>query len=290
VVERSLTADADELRTRARSLRIRILKMIHAAPAGHPGHPGGSLSCADIIAALYWGVLRVRPEQPDWPCRDRFVLSKGHAAPALYAALAERGFFPEEMLGTLRRPGCRLQGHPDMSKTPGVDMSTGSLGQGISAAVGMALGGKMDGKTYRVYTLLSDGELNEGQVWEAAMTAYKYKLDNLTAIIDANGLQNDGPISEVMPMGDLLAKWRSFGWGAVELDGHDVAALAAAFARPPAEPGQPRVFVARTTKGKGVSFMEGQLAWHAGAINDEQLAQALAELGCPSGGDGGAVS
>lgn len=274
-----------ELTGQAAALRARIVRMIHRAPAGHPGHPGGSLSAADIITALYFGVLRVRPDEPDWPDRDRFVLSKGHAAPALYAALAARGYFAEDDLGTLRRPGCKLQGHPDMCKTPGVDMTTGSLGQGISAAVGMALGGKIDGRDYRVFTLLSDGELNEGQVWEAAMAAYKYKLDNLTAIVDANGLQNDGPIEEVMPMGDVVAKWQAFGWAAEEIDGHDVAGLVAALSRRP-EPGRPRVFVARTVKGKGVSFMENQLAWHAGAINTEQLSAALAELGCPDTGAG----
>jgi len=261
---------------KARTLRILVLQMIHDGPPSHPGHPGGSLSAAEIVATLYFGVLNVRPEEPGWPDRDRFVLGKGHAAPVLYAALAERGFFPRAWLGTLRRPGSMLQGHPDMRKTPGIDISTGSLGQGLSAAVGMALAGQMDGRTYRVFALLSDGELDEGQIWEAAMAAHKYRLGNLTAIVDHNGLQNDGYTADVMPLGDLKAKWAAFGWDVVEVDGHDTRALYAMLQAP--HPGTPRVVLARTTKGKGVGFMEGKGEWHAAAISDAQLTEALSEL------------
>jgi len=267
---------------KARTLRVQVLQMIHDAPRSHPGHPGGSLSSADIVAALYFGVLNVRPDEPGWPDRDRFVLSKGHCAPIVYAALAERGFFPRSWLATLRRPGSLLQGHPDMRKTPGIDMSTGSLGQGLSAAVGMALAGKMDGRAYRVFALLSDGELDEGQTWEAAMAAHKYELGNLTAVVDCNGLQNDGYTRDIMPLGDLAAKWAAFGWDVAEVDGHDVAALCPTLQA--THPGTPRVVIARTTKGKGVAFMEDRVEWHAGAISDEQLRAALRGLGCPEGG------
>jgi transketolase len=273
---------SDTLADKARRLRVLVLHMIHDAPRSHPGHPGGSLSSAEIVATLYFGVLNVRPEEPGWPDRDRFVLAKGHCAPVVYAALAERGFFPTAWLGTLRRPGSMLQGHPDMRKTPGIDMSTGSLGQGLSAAVGMALAGKMDGRAYRVFALLSDGELDEGQTWEAAMTAHKYALGNLTAVVDVNGLQNDGCTRDIMPLGDLRAKWSAFGWDVVEVDGHDVAALLAALQA--AHPGTPRMVLARTTKGKGVAFMENRVEWHAGAISDSQLVEALRGLGAQEGG------
>jgi transketolase len=272
---------SDSLAEKARALRVLVLQMIHDAPQSHPGHPGGSLSAAEIVAALYFGVMNVRPNEPGWPDRDRFVLAKGHCAPVVYAALAERGFFPKSWLGTLRRPGSMLQGHPDMRKTPGIDMSTGSLGQGLSAAVGMALAGKMDRSAFRVFALLSDGELDEGQTWEAAMTAHKYNLGNLMAVVDVNGLQNDGFTRDIMPLGDLRAKWAAFGWGVIEVDGHDTAALLAALQS--AHPGTPRAVLARTTKGKGVSFMENRVEWHAGAISDAQLAEALKGLGQAEG-------
>ncbi len=266
---------------KATTLRALVLQMIHDAPKSHPGHPGGSLSSADIVAVLYFDVMNLRPSEPGWPDRDRFVLSKGHCAPIVYAALAERGFFPKSWLSTLRRPGSLLQGHPDMRKTPGIDMSTGSLGQGLSAAVGMALAGKMDARPYRVFALLSDGELNEGQTWEAAMAASKHGLETLTAIVDCNGLQNDGYTKDIMPLGDLVAKWQAFGWHAAQVDGHDVRALSAMLHRD--STGKPRAIIAHTTKGKGVGFMEDRVEWHAGAISDEQLAQALRGLGRQEG-------
>ena len=198
----------DKLAERAATIRVRILQMINSAPTDHPGHPGGSLSAADIIAVLYFGVMNIDPEKPDWPDRDRFVLSKGHGVPVVYAALAERGYFPRSKLATLRQPGSILQGHPDMRKTPGLDMSTGSLGQGLSVAAGMAIAGKIDKKSYNVFALLSDGEHDEGQIWEAVMTASKYRLDNLIAIVDWNGIQNDGPVDDIMPLGNLAEKWK----------------------------------------------------------------------------------
>ena len=264
-----------ELKRVANRIRQDIIEMLAAAKSGHPG---GSLSAAEILACLYFQEMRLRPAEPRWPERDRFVLCKGHAAPVLYAALAERGYFPRERLLELRRTGAMLQGHPDMKGTPGVDMSTGSLGQGLSAASGMALAGKLDGKDYRVYALLGDGEVAEGQVWEAAMAAAHYKLDNLTAILDWNGLQIDGPTASVMNSAPLAEKWRAFGWHVLEVDGHDITALLAAFARARDAQGQPTILLARTVKGKGVSFMENQVGWHGNAPNAEQAAQALQEL------------
>jgi transketolase len=275
----------DHLVDMARTIRVRILQMIHLAPPDHPGHPGGSLSAADIVSALYFGVMNVDPDNPEWPDRDRFVLSKGHGAPVVYAALAEKGFFPRSILATLRQPGSILQGHPDMRKTPGLDMTTGSLGQGLSAAAGMAIAGKMDRKSYTVYALCSDGELDEGQIWEAVMTSSKYKLDNLIAIVDWNGIQNDGLIEEIMPLGDLAAKWRAFGWDAVEIDGHDMREIYEALQERKAEKnGRPQAILAHTVKGKGVSFMENDIVWHAKLISAEQLEKALAELNWTGGG------
>lgn len=252
--------------------------MVEMVGKAGSGHPGGSLSSSDIVAALYFGdVLKVDPAQPLWADRDRFVLSKGHAAPVLYAALAERGFFPTGTLLTLRELGSILQGHPDVKKVPGVEASTGSLGQGISIAVGMAMAGKLDRKTYRVFALLGDGECEEGQVWEAAMAASHYKLDNLTAIIDHNHLQIDGPVDRVMSPEPIADKFRAFGWDVVAVDGHCVAGLLKAFTAPPAI-GKPRAIIAETVKGKGVTFMEGLAAWHGKAPKGEELDRALAEL------------
>jgi transketolase len=265
-----------ELEARARQIRVDVLKMIHAA---NSGHPGGSLSAADIVTTLYFHELRVDPLNPKWPDRDRFILSKGHACPVWYACLAERGFFPKETLATLRRIDSILQGHPDMKKTPGLDMTTGSLGQGLSCGVGMALGGKLAKKDFRVYVLLGDGELNEGQVWEAAMAAAKYKLDNLVAIVDYNRLQVDGFVDEVMPLEPLAAKWKAFNWHVCEIDGHNIAEILSALAEARATANRPTCIIAHTVKGKGVSFMENKVEWHGMAPDDAQLEQALAELG-----------
>ncbi len=264
-----------ELAEKARVIRRHIIAMLGEAGSGHPG---GSLSAADIVTALYFREMRLDPSRPDWPERDRFVLSKGHAAPVLYAALAERGYFPVEELGTLRKLGSRLQGHPDMKKLPGVEMSTGSLGQGLAVANGMALAARLDGRDYRVYALLGDGELQEGQVWEAAMAAAHYALENLVAIVDYNGLQIDGPVSEVMAPEPVPDKWRAFGWHVLEIDGHDMRQILAAFAEARHTRGQPTAIIARTVKGKGVSFMENEVDWHGVAPKGEQIAQALEEL------------
>jgi transketolase len=264
-----------ELEARARTLRVDLIKML--AEAGS-GHPGGSLSAVEIVTTLYFHVLRIRPDQPAWPDRDRFILSKGHAAPLLYAALAERGFFPPEELLTLRKLRSRLQGHPDLRKLPGVEASTGSLGQGLSIGLGVALAGKLDQRDYRVYVLLGDGECEEGQVWEAAMAAAHYRADNLTAILDYNGLQIDGPISQVLSPLPFAEKWRAFGWAVREVDGHDFAALIAAFNWAAEVRERPSLILARTVKGKGVSFMENEVDWHGSAPNREQAARALAEL------------
>ncbi|HHX11054.1 MAG TPA: transketolase [Firmicutes bacterium] len=260
----------------AREIRADIVRMTGKAGSGHPG---GSLSSADIVAALYFGdVLRVKPDEPNWPDRDRFVLSKGHAAPVLYSALARRGFFPEEWLDTLRQLGSPLQGHPDCKKVPGVEVSTGSLGQGLSMAVGMALAGKLDGKQYNVWVLLGDGECQEGQVWEAAMAASHYKLDNLIVIVDHNGLQIDGRVQEVMGVDPLPDKFKAFGWHVFLVDGHKVDCLMDVFRQAMDVKGKPAVIVAETVKGKGVSFMEGEKDWHGKAPNAGQVEQALKEL------------
>lgn len=264
-----------ELRKKANEVRKWIVKETHGAKSGHPG---GSLSAADLFAYLYFEELHIDPKNPKDPDRDRFVLSKGHTAPGLYAALAMKGFFPEEDLNTLRKWGSHLQGHPCMTSTPGVDMSTGSLGQGISAAVGMAVAGKMDRKDYRVYVLLGDGELQEGQVWEAAMFAGAHRLDNLCLIVDNNKLQIDGEVAKVCSVYPIAAKFEAFNIAAIEIDGHDFDQMRAAFAKAKETKDKPTVIVMDTIKGKGVSFMENNAGWHGKAANDEQLEAALTDL------------
>lgn len=264
------------LESAAKEIRRHIIRMVAAAGSGHPG---GSLSAADIVTALYFHVLQIDPAQPSWPDRDRFVLSKGHAAPLLYSALAARGYFPVEELLTLRKLGSRLQGHPDMKSLPGLEMSTGSLGQGLSAANGMALAAKLDGRDYRVYALLGDGETQEGMVWEAAMAAVHYKLDNVTAFLDHNGLQIDGPVREVMSVEPMAEKWKAFGWDVQVIDGHDMTQILQAVKAARKVKGRPQMIVAETVKGKGVSFMENQVDWHGRAPGQEEAGQALAELG-----------
>ena len=259
----------------ALTMRREIIKMLNASGSGHPG---GSLSATDILAVLFNEELHIDPKNPKWPERDRFVLSKGHCVPALYAALAMKGFFPMEELANLRKLGSPLQGHPDMNKVPGVDMSTGSLGQGLSAACGMALAAKMDGKSYRVFAMTGDGEMEEGQIWEAGMFAAHYKLDNLITFLDHNHLQIDGRIENVLSPEPLAEKWRAFGWYVIEIDGHNLDAIRKAIAEAKTVSGQPVMIVCETIKGKGVSFMENQAGWHGTAPNAEQTAQALAEL------------
>ncbi len=264
-----------ELQKRANEVRKGIVTAVHSAKAGHPG---GSLSAADIYTYLYFEEMNIDPKNPTMEDRDRFVLSKGHTAPGLYSALANRGFFPVEDLTTLRKLGSYLQGHPDMKHIPGVDMSSGSLGQGISAAVGMALGAKMEGKDFRVYTLLGDGELEEGQVWEASMFAGHRKLDNLTVIVDNNGLQIDGKIDDVCSPYPIDKKFEAFNFHVINVDAHDFDALRAAFKEARETKGMPTAIVAHSLKGKGVSFMEGSVDWHGKAPNDEQYATAMADL------------
>lgn len=260
---------------KARSIREKIITMLGQAGSGHTG---GSLSAADLLACLYFWELQVDPQQPHWPDRDRFVLSKGHAAPVLYAVLAEKGYFPAELLNTLRQLGSPLQGHPDMRKLAGVEASTGSLGQGVSWAVGMALAARLDGKSRRTYTLLGDGEIEEGMVWEATMAAVHYKLDNLVLIIDYNGLQIDGPISQVMSPEPIAEKFRAFGCHVVDIDGHDVGQIMAALNEARQMKGRPTAIVARTIKGKGCSFMEDRVEWHGTAPKPDEVERALAEL------------
>jgi transketolase len=259
----------------ATEIRKSIVNMIFHSQSGHPG---GSLSSADILNYLYFKEMNVDPSAPTDPNRDRFVLSKGHAAPVLYATLAERGFFDKELLPTLRKLNSPLQGHPDSKKVPGVDISTGSLGQGISNAVGLAMGAKLDESSARVYTILGDGELQEGLVWEAVMAAAHYKLDNLVAIIDNNGLQIDGKNEDVINLGSISDKFRSFDFNVIEIDGHDYEQIANAFDNARATKGTPTVIIAKTVKGSGVSFMENQAGWHGIAPNAEQLATAIEEL------------
>ncbi len=270
-----------ELEKRACNIRINTVKALGAAGSGHPG---GSLSLVDILTVLYFRAMRINPANPQWEERDRFVLSKGHAAPALYATLAEAGFFPEEEILTLRKLGSRLQGHPDMKRTPGVEMSTGSLGQGFSAANGMAMAGKLDKKDYRVYVALGDGECQEGQVWEAAMTAVHRRLDNLTAFIDYNKLQIDGNIEDIKSLTDIGARFRAFGWNVLEINGHDLIQIDRAIAFAKVTYGRPTAIVAHTIKGKGVSFMENEVDWHGSAPNAEQTSKAIEELGGDSRG------
>ena len=270
-------AEKKELQLRAVSVREGVLTSTHGAKAGHPG---GSLSAADLFTYLYFKEMRIDPKNPRWDGRDRFVLSKGHTAPGLYSALAQRGYFPVEDLPTLRHIDSYLQGHPNMNTVPGVDMSTGSLGQGISAAAGMAKGAKHLGKDINVYTVLGDGELAEGQVWEAAMFAAHYKLDNFCIIVDLNGLQIDGRTCDVMNTDPVDAKFAAFGCAVVEIDGHDSHAIEGAFQRFHENhgSGKPTAILMRTTKGRGVSYMENQAGWHGKAPNDEEYAKGMAEL------------
>lgn len=263
------------LKETARQLRIEIIKMLYHVKTGHPG---GSLSAVEILTDLYFHQMNLSPDHPDWEGRDRFIASKGHCAPALYACLAEKGFFPKEKLHTLRQFGSMLQGHPDMKKTPGVDLSTGSLGLGLSAGIGMGLAAKLDGKKHTIFVLLGDGELEEGQVWEAAMSAVKFKVDNVVAILDNNGVQLDGTTEEIMPLGDVGEKFRAFGWNVIPVDGHDVKAVDDAVEQAKGLKGKPSIIIAKTVKGKGVSFMEGRHEWHGKALSDEAYAAAIAEL------------
>lgn len=264
-----------ELEIAATKVRIGIIEGVHSAKAGHPG---GSLSCADLLTYLYLHRLNVDPADPKMENRDRMVLSKGHAAPALYAALALRGFFPMEEMKTLRKIDSRMQGHPDSLKIPGVDASTGSLGQGISAACGMALSGKISCDSYKVYTILGDGELQEGEVWEAAMFAAHYQLDNLVAVVDNNGMQIDGKVSEVMSPYPIDRKFEAFGWHVININGHDFNEMEKAFNEAETVMQKPTVIIMRTVKGKGVSYMEDALEWHGKAPNDEQYEVAMKEL------------
>lgn len=265
----------NELKKIATQIRLGIVRGVHAASSGHPG---GSLSIADIMAYLYFEEMNVDPKDPKWEDRDRFVLSKGHTAPALYSALALKGFFSIYELDKLRQVDSFLQGHPDMKGIPGIDMSTGSLGLGFSTACGMALAAKLAGKSYRTYTIVGDGESEEGQIWEAAMFAAHYKLDNLCLIVDWNGLQIDGPVSEVMDPTPHDKKLEAFGFHVISIDGHDFAQIEAAFKEARTVVGKPCAIIAKTVKGKGVSFMENAVSWHGSAPNDEQYATAVAEL------------
>ena len=268
-------SEKKQLMATACKVRMGVIEGTHGAKAGHPG---GSLSAADLFTYLYFKEMNVDPKNPKWEERDRFVLSKGHTAPGLYAALALRGFFPVDDLPTLRHIDSYLQGHPNMNTVPGVDMSTGSLGQGISVAAGMALAAKHQGKTCRIYALLGDGEIQEGQVWEAFMLAHHYGLDNLCAVIDNNGLQIDGPVDKVMSPYPIPEKLKAFGWNVVEIDGHDFDQIESAFAQARETKGVPTAIVMKTTKGKGVSYMENQAGWHGKAPNDEEYEKAMAEL------------
>lgn len=265
----------EELKEISKKVRISIIEQVYNAKSGHPG---GSLSCADILTVLYFNQMNINEKEPKAPLRDRFVLSKGHCAPALYGTLAERGFFEKEKLKEFRKIDGNLQGHPDMNKVPGVDISTGSLGQGLSVANGMALSSKLNHDGYRVYCLLGDGEIEEGQVWEAAMTASKYQLDNLCAIVDYNGLQIDGKVEEVKALDNLEGKFKSFGFNTIVVDGNNMEQLIDAFETAKLTKEKPTMIIAKTIKGKGVSFMEGKAEWHGKAPNEEEFKQAIQEL------------
>ncbi len=267
--------DLSELRRVAVELRQEILKMISKAGSGHPG---GSLSMVELLVGLYWYKLRHDPKNPTWPDRDVFLLSKGHGCPALYTVLAFRGYFPKEELMTLRRYPTRLQGHPERGSLPGIEMSAGSLGQGLSMANGIALADRLDNRKRRVFCLMGDGEIQEGQVWEAAMTAHHHKLDSVCAIVDANQLQQNGPVKQIQDVEPLPDKWRAFGWHTIEIDGHDIGQVLKAYDEAETIKGKPQVIVARTVKGKGVSFMELNHAWHGVAPKPDELEKALKEL------------
>lgn len=267
--------DVKELENIAKKIRVGIVEQVYN---GKSGHPGGSLSCADILTVLYFNQMNINPENPKAEARDRFVLSKGHASPALYSTLAHRGFFSVEELKTFRNIESKLQGHPDMNKVPGVDMTTGSLGQGLSVANGMALSSKLNSNGLRVYCLVGDGEIQEGQIWEAAMSSAHYKLDNLCLIVDNNNLQIDGEVDKVKNIYPLDDKFRSFGFEVIKIDGHNIAQIIEAFETAKKIKGKPTVIIANTIKGKGVSFMENQAGWHGKAPNEEQYKQAIEEL------------
>lgn len=264
-----------ELEETAVAIRSSIIDMICTAKAGHPG---GSLSATDIVTALYFRIMRIDPQNPTWSDRDRFILSKGHACPVWYASLAERGYFDKAHLKTLRQLGSILQGHPDMHKTPGIDMTVGSLGHGLSVGLGMALSAKLNKKDYQVYVIIGDGETQEGSIWEAAMAAPKWKLDNLTAILDYNHLQNDYSVEEVMPIHPVIEKWRAFNWHVLEIDGHDMTEIVTALEKAKTHQGEPTIIVANTIKGKGVSYMENVCEWHGKAPSQEQAEMALNEI------------
>lgn len=268
--------DYKQFEKTAANIRVGIVKAIHNAGSGHPG---GSLSAADIVTALYFQEMNIDPKTPKMEGRDKFILSKGHAGPVQYAALAEKGYFPKEDILQLRKLGGKFQGHPDMNKVPGIEMSTGSLGQGFSVAGGMAMANKLDGNPGRVYALLGDGELQEGLIWEAAMSAAHNQLDNLVGILDWNGLQIDGKNDDVMTVSPVDEKFRAFGWNVINIDGHNFKEIFAAFTNARECKGKPTMIIAKTIKGKGVSFMEDQYGWHGKAPNKEQVAQAAAELG-----------
>lgn len=273
----ALNEKTEQLRKVATKTRKWIIKMTHAAGSGHPG---GSLSATDILTVLYFNTMNHKPAEPHWPDRDRFVMSKGHGAPALYATLAQAGYFPEEELITLRKLGSRLQGHPSMERLPGLDMSTGSLGQGLSVANGMALSARLDKRNYRVFSLVGDGECQEGQIWEAAMAAAHYKLDNITAILDRNFFQIDGETESIMALEPLAMKWQSFGWQVYEINGHDFSQIITALDEAAVVKGKPQMIIARTVKGKGVSFMEcNACKFHGNAPKDDEMEMALEELG-----------
>ncbi len=274
-MSQSSAADVPRLREIAGRLRLDIIEMLHKAGSGHPG---GSLSVIDLVTALYFSRMRHDPKNPQWADRDRFVLSKGHAVPALYAVMAEAGYFKREELFTLRQLGSRMQGHPVNTILPGIEAPTGSLGQGLSVAQGMALASRLDGNKFHTYCIIGDGESQEGQVWEAAMSAPKFKLDNLTAILDYNGGQIDGPVKDVMDIEPVAAKWKAFNWHVITIDGHDFGQILAALDEARATKGKPTFIIANTVKGKGVSFMEHQISWHGAAPNKDQTEKALAEL------------
>ncbi len=266
------------LKKEATILRRHIIEMTHVVQSGHPG---GSLSACDLVTALYFHVLRVDPKNPSWPDRDRFVLSKGHACPVWYAALAERGFFPVEELLTFRMIDSRLQGHPELGTTPGVENAAGAEGQGLSFSVGLALAARLDHKPWRVYCIMGDGEQDVGQTWEAAMAGAKYGLDNLTAFVDRNGIQQEGRTEDIMPLEPLMDKWRAFNWNVLTIDGHDFRQILAAIDEAHSTKGRPTVVIARTVKGKGVSFMENKIKYHGAATTPDEYTAALAELGVP---------
>jgi transketolase len=270
------TGKEQQLKTIAKQMRIDIVKMLHNVKTGHPG---GSLSAVEILAVLYHNQMNVNCKDACNCGRDRFVASKGHCAPVLYTTLADKGYFPKDELSNLRQLGCMLQGHPDMKRTPGVDISTGSLGLGLSVGIGMSLAGRLNKQNFYTYVLLGDGELQEGQNWEAAMAAVKFKLDHLIAIVDNNGVQLDGTLEEIMPMGDIGRKFEAFGWNVLHEDGHDVRSIDEAIDKAKAVRGLPTVIIAKTVKGKGVSFMEGKNTWHGKAIEENDFATAMAELG-----------